>query len=96
MRMSSAKSLMAAGLIGLAGVASISTAALAGADDGGSKAFFDLNTPGSAYMAPNATAPAQAVQPPVVDEGYRAAVGQEYEGYRTPPRHHGRYWIPVR
>lgn len=96
MKMSSAKSLMAAGLIGLAGVASLSSAAFAGADDGGSKAFFDLNAPGSAYAAPSETTPAQAVQPPVIDEGYRAAAGQDFEGYRTPPLHHRRYWIPVR
>lgn len=95
MTMSSAKLLMTAGLLGLASVASVSSSALAGADDGGSKAFFDLNTRGSAYMAPSeAQTPPEAQTVPSGD-GYRATAGQDYETYRARPSHHGRYRIPV-
>jgi hypothetical protein len=79
-----------------AGSAVLTSSAWAGADDGGSKAFYMVPDPGSYAGAPATAAQPRYAAPQRDEVGPTATFNDKaYESYRTPPRHYGRYHIPT-
>jgi hypothetical protein len=83
--------------LGLASAAGLTGTAWAGADDGGTKAFYDVPGPGAYVLGSPASAP-QPAAPAWQGNGYSATVnGNLYDSYRAMTYHHrDRYRIPGR
>ena len=76
-------------MMGLGAVVVMASAAWAGADDGGSKAFYTTPGPGAAYTQQAPATSSGATRSFGQDDRATARVNDEsFEGYRSVPRHH--------